>query len=499
MLNKPSTRERNPSLINKPEKLLEYINDCLKPKNVEKKEFGEVFTPMNVINEMLDQLPSHIWKNPNLTWFDPASGMGNFPIAVYLRLMEGLRDSFPHDAKRKKHILEKMLYMSELNKKNAYICRQIFDIHGKYELNLYQGDTLKLNTVKKFGIEKFDIIMGNPPYNKGGIKSFTGKLLGEKNETVWPKFVKRAMEWLRPKGYLVFITPLSWLKKSHSMHDVILQKYVKWMKLWDNSKSLEVIHGEIPISLYVLQNIDNKKEKKETHIISEIKRRKVETFSHIYLDSNDSIPLAYHSIFEKLRTFIEKRKCSLEVNTKTVKSTGKKTKLPKKYTLADEWMVDTYTIKDGIMVKKGIEKHPDAGKRKLIISNKVDFKGAFIDEGKLGLTGGIKAYILGENLELLMKILGFKISTLICRFTKYGQDFLSKEAYTFIPDLRKLGIQDIAEYDFYKLIGLTKNELVDIGYTMKGGESDEKTGSGGMEGKKVRIREKENHYKKACF
>src|SRR3989304_5668189 len=42
------------SLIDNPKELLELINDCLKPKEVEKKENGEVFTPMKLVNEMLD-------------------------------------------------------------------------------------------------------------------------------------------------------------------------------------------------------------------------------------------------------------------------------------------------------------------------------------------------------------------------------------------------------------------------------------------------------------
>lgn len=68
------------------------INDCLKPKDIEKKKFGEVFTPMFLVNEMLDNLPNEVWSNKNLKWFDPAAGMGNFPVAVYLRLMDGLKE-----------------------------------------------------------------------------------------------------------------------------------------------------------------------------------------------------------------------------------------------------------------------------------------------------------------------------------------------------------------------------------------------------------------------
>ena len=56
------------SLIDNPKELLELISECLKPKDVEKKQFGEVFTPMILVNEMLDKLPIEVWKNKNLKW-----------------------------------------------------------------------------------------------------------------------------------------------------------------------------------------------------------------------------------------------------------------------------------------------------------------------------------------------------------------------------------------------------------------------------------------------
>ena len=314
------------SLIDNPKELLELINDCLKPKEVEKKENGEVFTPMIIANEILDNLPIEVWKNKNLKWFDPATGMGNFPIAIYLRLMEGLKDIIQDVKARKKHILENMLYMCELNKKNVLVCNQIFDINNEYQLNLYQGDTLEFKPLEIFKVKEFDIIIGNPPYNKGGIRSHTGKQLGEKNETIWTKFIEKAFKWLKPNGYLAYINPLSWLKKSHSLHNTMLEKHILWMKLWDDSKSKGIINADIPISLYVLQNKINVNNEK-TKIISEIKRKKLITTSNEYLNKNYSIPLAYHGIFNKLIDYIEKNNCSLEYHTKTIKSTGTKIKL----------------------------------------------------------------------------------------------------------------------------------------------------------------------------
>lgn len=163
------------SLIDNPKELLELINDCLKPKEVEKKTFGEVFTPINFINdEMLQHIEDYwttknsenIWSNEKLTWYDPATGMGNYPIAIYYKLMNGLKTKIPDPINRKKHIIEKQLFMGELNKKNCLIVKQIFNINNEYKLNLYEGDTLCIDLNKVFGFKKFDIIIGNPPYNE---------------------------------------------------------------------------------------------------------------------------------------------------------------------------------------------------------------------------------------------------------------------------------------------------------------------------------------------
>jgi len=219
-----------------------------------------------------------------------------------------------------------------------------------------------------------------------------------------------------------------------------------------------MINADIPISLYVLQNSLNI-DKKKTEITSVLKRRNLTTTSNEYLNKDYSIPLAYHSIFNKLINFIETNNLKLEYSTKTVKSIGVKTKIPSNYKLEDMLAIDTYTIKDGLMVKKMTEEHPDMKIKKLIISNKSSFTGAFIDDGKLGLTGSDKTYIVGDNLEIILKMLKFKISDIIGHFTKYRQDFLEKEVYTYLPDIRKLGLEDINEKEFYQLIGLTQDEI----------------------------------------
>ena len=69
---------------------------------------------------------------------------------------------------------------------------------------------------------------------------------------------------------------------------------------------------------------------------------------------------------------------------------------------------------------------------------------------------------MGDNLELVKKMLNFKIINIIGHYTKYGQDFLDNEAFKYLPDIRKLGVDDITENEFYKLIGLTLQEINQI-------------------------------------
>lgn len=196
------------SLIDNPKELLELINECLKPKDIEKQVFGEVFTPISLINQMLDKLPTHVWKNKNLKWFDPCAGMGNFPVAIYIRLMDGLKDEIKNENNRKKHILENMLYISEINKKNVFIYKQIFDIHNQYNLNIYTGDTLNINIQKEWNIKSFDIIVGNPPYNKNGTNN---------GNIIWPSFVKLSINsFLKDNGFLTFVHPSLWRKPQTS-------------------------------------------------------------------------------------------------------------------------------------------------------------------------------------------------------------------------------------------------------------------------------------------
>jgi len=216
------------SLIDRPKELLELINECLKPKEMEKKKFGEVFTPLTLVNEMLNILPKEVWSNKKLKWLDPANGMGNFPIIIYQRLMEGLKEEIKDKKERKKHILENMLYMIELNKKNCFVCKQIFDINNEYKMHIYNEDALKMKFKEGF---KFDIIVGNPPYNQELTK--TGAL------PLYNKFIEKYIDECR---YLLFIVPSRWFAGGKGLDKfrkfMLKRKDIKLIKHFDNASKI---------------------------------------------------------------------------------------------------------------------------------------------------------------------------------------------------------------------------------------------------------------------
>jgi hypothetical protein len=234
----------------------EFLQLKLTPNIENKKNNGEVFTPEFLIKEMLDKLPQKVWSNPDLKWFDPAVGVGNFMIFIYYRLMENLKTSFPDDIKRKAHIIKNMLYMSELNPVNIKECIKIFG----NDLNIYEGNTLKMDTFDVFGIDKFDIIVGNPPFNSPGA-------VGTGN-TIWQLFVKLSLELLNKNGYLVYVHPSAWRKpdsekannkaKNHGLYKLMTKdNTMLYLEIHDSKDGLKTFKAGTRYDWYVIKRAKN--------------------------------------------------------------------------------------------------------------------------------------------------------------------------------------------------------------------------------------------------
>ena len=86
---------------------------------------------------------------------------------------------------------------------NQYIiCKLLIDPYSEYKLDYNEGDTLKLNIKEKWGIEEFDAVIGNPPYNE------------DPNITNDRHFAPVYQKWIymftKLSKIVMFITPSKW-------------------------------------------------------------------------------------------------------------------------------------------------------------------------------------------------------------------------------------------------------------------------------------------------
>jgi len=472
------------------QKVLEYIAEHLAPKTAERHKFGEVFTPMTLVHEMLDTLPDTVWKDKDLKWLDPANGMGNYPIATFLRLFYGFRTNdgkyigiteigdgkynpgltrvIKNETARRKHIVEKMLFMVELNSKNNAIARRLFmKLAPGVEPNIIQMHRINgflADIPMKFHngtVNEFDIVIGNPPFNKGTIlRKQTQKVKAEitalgledtARESLWTKFIIKIFtkNIVKNNGYLLFITPINWFHpETTGTRDIILSRQIHHIRIifLEQSKKLFGGSGELTTAYYLIQNTPPTK---STRIIDMLQNDE-----QLMLTQDSIIILAFNSIYSKVY-----KKSDLFLKTNAIKSTTVKGCVTGLY----KQIIGIYENGEIQYVKTNI-KHPLADQPKLIINGYTYPRYYYDRDGDYGKypRDGTNFIIIGDDLDKVQQYFDTKLSALLLNYIKFTQKKIDPKYY---PDIRSIPLKKITDETLADYFGFTKEERASINAT----------------------------------
>lgn len=118
--------------------------------NKEKSDtFGEVFTPIWLVDSMLERISDYEWRNPSKTTLDLCAGYGQFSV----RMLRKKYDLMGNDFNIKKFLF-KTHHFSELQLSSCYKLLHIFSP----KINLFIGDSKELKSLPEecTGIWYFD-------------------------------------------------------------------------------------------------------------------------------------------------------------------------------------------------------------------------------------------------------------------------------------------------------------------------------------------------------
>jgi len=270
----------------------EWVDAYLQSKSAirisEKSNKGEVFTPVSIIDQMLAMLPNSVWRNPDLAWCDPACGLGQFPLKIlvggkgYEGLLLGLSSAIPNQQSRLNHILTNMLTCYDINPEHTATLIQQFKRMGVQNPNVHTKNFLETPVDTKY-----NIIVGNPPYNQGGIKR-----VGEKRLHV--RFTEAALQ--RLKGLLLFVCPPNYREAGSTMNRLFQNNNTggfRSIQMLDPNETHRLFRIQARVDLFLY---DTSWSKKPTHVIDERGHHHLTV-----LDLTKHVPNYGHSVFEKLR------------------------------------------------------------------------------------------------------------------------------------------------------------------------------------------------------
>jgi hypothetical protein len=271
------------------------------------------------------------------------------------------------------------------------------------KLNVYTGsfldETFDEHAKGIWGVEQFDIIVQNPPYqtNNPGEK---------KTHPIWDKFVKKALDITIEGGYNVNVHPSGWRNVDGRFKDtqvLLRNKQMLYLEIHNEKDGLKTFGAETRYDFYCVKNVENKN---VTKILSQ---SGLIEFVNIF--SKEFIP---NDNFDKVFKLVAKEgEEKVEILSDSSYHTQRTELMSKEQTEEFKYPC-VYTVKSGDIITLFFSSLNDKGHfgiSKLIWSNfRISSAGSVIDfDGKYGLTQFSYALVdVKENLPTIKTVFDSK-------------------------------------------------------------------------------------------
>jgi type I restriction-modification system DNA methylase subunit len=186
-----------------------YLSSHLAPTTQNKEARGEVFTPPELVEKVLDTFPSRAWSRHDARWLEPSAGKGHFAVAIFRRLQKGLARWEPDPARRARHIVEKMLTMVELHRPHCTALRKLFGENATIvcaDASRWVPDvpsTPSTPSTHSSTHPRFDYIVGNPPFQDEVRRTGARRITRAKNKLYERITLHCCQQLLNPRGGLL--------------------------------------------------------------------------------------------------------------------------------------------------------------------------------------------------------------------------------------------------------------------------------------------------------
>lgn len=218
----------------------------------QKEYYGEVNTPLILADELVAFLNLQQYTDNLPAIADSGAGMGYISAVLVKRLFNVVN---PHshsqtqtDGRQRWISILKNITLIEINEDNCAILKLFFGRHATIVCGDYLNYFPSLD-MNKNG-EKYDIVIGNPPFNiNGSIKVPTNSSRSKKEDgkTIWREFVYHSLNYvLKPGGLLCYFMPSLWLKsddKSGLFNYILRENKLLRVKCYSNTESNSLFKG----------------------------------------------------------------------------------------------------------------------------------------------------------------------------------------------------------------------------------------------------------------